>query len=101
MTGQCGHETDIDIDKDIDKEKDIDKKRRRFTPPTVEDVRLYCIERRNNVDAGRFWDFYQAKGWMVGKNQMRDWQAAVRTWEKGANGIKIKDDGDHSLDDIL
>ena len=106
MTGQPSQDTDIDIDidKDIDKEKSIEKSRR-FVPPSVEDVRSYCIERRNNVDAGQFWDFYQAKGWMVGKNHMKDWRAAVRTWEKnrrtGANGIKITDEKDDPLDGIL
>lgn len=54
---------------------------RRFIPPTVDEVRLFCIERRNNVDAQRFVDFYTAKGWKVGKNPMVDWKAAVRTWE--------------------
>lgn len=56
----------------------------RFTPPTIEEVISYCQERRNNVDATRFINFYEMKGWMVGKNKMKDWKAAVRTWE----GIK-------------
>lgn len=54
----------------------------RFTPPTLEEVQAYCIERGNNVDAERFIDFYSSKGWMVGKNKMKDWKAAVRNWEK-------------------
>ena len=54
----------------------------RFTPPAVDEVRDYCRERGNSVDAERFVDFYAAKGWMVGKNRMKDWKAAVRTWEK-------------------
>lgn len=54
----------------------------RFTPPDVNEVRAYCIERNNNVDAEAFVDFYQSKGWMVGKNKMKDWKAAVRSWEK-------------------
>lgn len=54
----------------------------RFTPPSVDEVRDYCRERGNSVDAERFVDFYAAKGWMVGKNRMKDWKAAVRTWEK-------------------
>ena len=53
-----------------------------FTPPTVEEVRTYCIERGNQVDPERFVDFYECKNWFVGKNKMRDWKAAVRTWEK-------------------
>lgn len=56
----------------------------RFKPPTVEEVRAYCIERKNNIDANRFVDFYTANGWMVGKNKMKDWKAAVRTWERNS-----------------
>lgn len=62
-------------------------KNTRFIPPTVEEVMAYCKERKNNVDAERFVDFYTAKGWMVGKNKMKDWKSAVRTWERsGQNG---------------
>jgi predicted phage replisome organizer len=76
--------------KDIYKEKEKDKdiliiesgKSTRFTPPTLEEVQAYCIERGNNVDAERFIDFYSSKGWMVGKNKMKDWKAAVRNWER-------------------
>ena len=53
-----------------------------FVKPTVDEVRAYCIERNNTVDAESFIDFYESKGWMVGKNKMKDWKAAVRTWEK-------------------
>ena len=60
-------------------------KRKQFKPPTVEEVRDYCYERNNNVDAESFVDFYESKGWMVGKNKMKDWKAAVRTWEKDRN----------------
>ena len=77
-----------------------------FTPPTLEDVQAYCQERGNNVDAERFIDFYTSKGWMVGKNPMKDWKACVRTWEKsskkvGANGVKLADETDDILDGIL
>jgi len=54
----------------------------RFLPPTVEQVREYCTERINNVDAERFVDHYESNGWMVGKTKMKNWRAAVRTWEK-------------------
>ena len=70
-------------DKDKEKEKEKNKKTiKRFTPPTVEEVRSYCNERGNNVDPQTFVDFYEAKGWMVGSNHMKDWRACVRTWEK-------------------
>lgn len=53
-----------------------------FIPPNVIEVRAYCNERKNHVDPQRFVDFYTSKGWMVGKTKMKDWRAAVRTWEK-------------------
>ena len=57
------------------------KKSSRFTPPTVDEVAVYCRERGNNVDPQRFVDFYEAKGWMIGKNKMKNWKKAVNTWE--------------------
>lgn len=51
-------------------------------PPTVEMIQTYCNERHNTVDAEKFYDFYESKNWYIGKNKMRDWQAAVRTWER-------------------
>jgi len=53
----------------------------KFTPPDIEDVKVYCKERKNSVDAEKWYNFYSAKGWMIGKNKMKDWKAAVRTWE--------------------
>nr|DAE29740.1 MAG TPA: replisome organizer [virus sp. ctyMK1] len=53
-----------------------------FKPPTAEEVKAYCIERGNNVDVDAFIDFYESKGWYVGKNKMKDWKAAVRNWER-------------------
>ena len=57
-------------------------KRPRFLPPTAEEVADYCRERGSSVDPQTFADFYASKGWMVGSAHMRDWRAAVRTWEK-------------------
>lgn len=56
----------------------------RFTPPTVEEVQAYCESRSSVVDASAFVDFYSSKGWKVGPNTMKDWQAAVRTWERNS-----------------
>ena len=58
-------------------------KRKRFIPPTLEEVQAYCLERNNGIDAQTFIDFYESKGWMIGKNKMKDWKAAIRTWERG------------------
>lgn len=60
-------------------------KAKRFTPPTVDEVQAYCKERKNNIDAQRFVDYYTANGWHVGRNVMKDWKAAVRTWERSGN----------------
>lgn len=54
----------------------------KFTPPTVEEVKEYCSSRNNQINPQAFIDFYESKGWMIGKNKMKDWRAAIRTWEK-------------------
>jgi hypothetical protein len=65
------------------KESKVNKiKESKFIPPTLEEVIKYCQERKNKIDPKRFVDFYSAKGWMIGKNKMKDWRAAVRTWEQ-------------------
>lgn len=71
------------------KEKNIDTSR--FTPPTLEELTSYCKERNNSVDPQRFINFYESKGWMVGKNKMKDWKASVRTWELDKKDTKPKD----------
>ena len=98
-------EIEIEIDKEMDKEMDKDREietdkdtyrgresterradrppsARRFLPPSVDEVKAFCKERGSRVDAQRFVDFYTAKGWRIGKDPMKDWQAAVRTWEQ-------------------
>ena len=60
----------------------VNKKRIIFKPPTIEEIKDYCIERQNKVNAEKFISHYEANGWMVGKNKMKDWKAAVRTWEQ-------------------
>ena len=79
----CNGEKEIEKETEIEPEKSKKNVRApRFTPPTVEDVKAYCLERCNNVDAQRFVDHYTANGWKVGRNSMKDWKAAVRTWER-------------------
>lgn len=71
-------------EKEEQEEKTKTKKRvcSAFAPPTLEEVEAYCRERNNSVDAQRFFDYYTSNGWKVGKNPMKDWKAAVRTWER-------------------
>jgi len=54
----------------------------KFHKPSLEEIRDYCLERGNRVDPEQFYNFYEAKGWTIGKSPMRDWKASVRTWEK-------------------
>lgn len=82
---------EIELEKDIKIEKEIHSsakstttKRKRFEKPTLSEIKAYCIERNNNVDAQHFFDYYESNGWKVGKNSMKNWQAAVRTWEKNS-----------------
>ena len=83
---KCNTEIEKEIEKEIDTEiEDIksDKPtRKRFVPPTLEEVKAYCRERQNVVNAERFIDHYSSNGWKVGRNPMKDWKAAVRTWER-------------------
>ena len=82
------------VDVDVYVDAKASKGNRRFAPPTTEDVRKYIAEKGYDVDAERFVDFYASKNWMVGKNKMSDWKAAVRNWarsqrkESTANGPK-------------
>ena len=63
-------------------EKAPRKKQQRFIPPTVREVEDYCTEKRfHNISPEMFVTFYEAKGWLIGKNKMKSWQAAVRQWD--------------------
>lgn len=53
-----------------------------FTPPTLEEVTAYCMERNNGLDPQKFIDYYTAIDWHIGKNKMKDWKATIRTWER-------------------
>jgi len=64
---------------------DNNKESRNFVPPSIQEVTNYCIERKNSVNPQKFVDFYESKGWLIGKNKMKSWQAAVRTWEGREN----------------
>ena len=75
-------ETTETNNKNMNKNKNMkENKRGGFAPPTLSEVQAYCKERNNNIDAETFVNFYQSKDWYVGKNKMKDWKAAVRTWE--------------------
>ena len=80
VSGECQHRLGkdrLEIGKDSTK---VDKPR--FAPPALDDVKAYCSERKNTVDPEHWYSYYEANGWMVGRNKMKDWKASVRTWEK-------------------
>lgn len=119
--------TPIEKEKEIETEKKRERETRaRFVPPTVKEVAAYCRQRGNRIDPERFVDYYTANGWLVGKNRMKDWRAAVRSWENNGlargspgrgvgpgkrflppgavlspNGIPILPDGENDLEGIL
>lgn len=85
---------------------------KRFSPPSVDEVREYCRERNNGIDPEHFIDYYTARNWELSKGRkVKDWKACIRTWERngfskpknkvGANGVKITDEQEDILDDIL
>ena len=84
--------------------------RKRFSPPSLDEVALYCAERNNQVNPEKWYDYYSANGWKVGKNSMKDWKAAVRLWENQLNSsafsstfssaISSHDDVQKCADDI-
>lgn len=92
------------VEKPVENSKPVEKPKpkKRFVPPTVEEVAAYCAERQNGVNPQRFVDFYTANGWTQGKGKpIKDWQAAVRTWEQRdgysqARGMPMQQQPTHS-----
>ncbi|EHQ41513.1 Uncharacterised protein [Myroides odoratus] len=81
---------------ELEAEESFQKKvarKTRFSKPTVEEIHEYCFERNNGIDAQRFFDHYESNGWMVGKTKMKDWKAAVRTWERNSNNKNQNQNG--------
>ena len=77
------------LSKDKYKENNnTNSQKEKFKKPTLEEIKKYCLERKNSINPIQFFDFYESKGWLIGKNPMKDWQAAIRTWEQ--NQAKYK-----------
>ena len=79
---QVDGQVDCQVDKQVDCQVVDKDNNKRFKKPLIEEINNYCRERNNRVDPERFFDFYESKGWKVGNQPMKDWKAAVRTWEK-------------------
>lgn len=84
MLPECYPEKDIEKELDTELEKEKESKRKRFTPPSVDEVREYCNEINATISPDAFVDYYAAQGWIYGKSgkQMKDWKAAVRNWQR-------------------
>ena len=80
----------ITVDVDHPEAKTTTIKEKVFIKPTLEEIQNYCLERKNNVNPEQFYDFYESKGWFVGKSKMKDWRSAVRTWERNSFPTKQK-----------
>ena len=80
--GTSVQHTNNENNKDININSLYKKSGTHFKKPSLEEIRSYCMERGNKVDPEQFYNFYESKGWMVGKSPMKDWRASVRTWEK-------------------
>ena len=73
--------------------KDPIKNNARFIKPSVEEIKEYCENRGNGINSQVFYDYYESKGWMIGRSPMKNWQAAVRTWESRNNDTVKKSEG--------
>lgn len=91
LTDCIGHSDECSDQKSLPKKT----KAKRFVPPTVAEATAYCQERGNRLNPEAFVDYYASKGWMVGKNPMRGWKAAVRTWERKDNPAPATPKDDH------
>ena len=87
---KCPLEIEIEKEIDIEIKKENNIKEKKFKKPSIDEVKEYCTSRNNNIDAEHFIDYYNSNGWKVGKNSMKDWKAAVRTWERRNNGGNVK-----------
>lgn len=99
MTADCQSESNKNPNIESNKNTNTNM---RFAPPALEEVEAYCKERGNSVSAQHFVDYYSSNGWKVGKNPMKDWKAAVRTWERNGfdkpKNAPSMDYGDRSAD---
>ena len=69
----------------LSKDKHINNKGTSFKKPELNDIKEYCLKRNNGIDSETFFDFYESKNWLIGKNKMKNWKACIRTWEKRQN----------------
>ncbi len=90
---QANSEVEYEYENEVENnngKESLREKPKTFSIPTIDEISTYCQERQNTVNPQKFFDFYEGKGWMVGKNKMKDWKACVRTWEDNSSNNKTK-----------
>jgi uncharacterized protein YdaU (DUF1376 family) len=87
---QANSENENENENEVEYDKEKKSEKKQFKVPSVEEVREYCRSRGNSVNPESFVNHYESKGWYIGKNKMKDWKAAVRTWEQRQNQNKLK-----------
>ena len=90
-----------EINKENNKEKRLSNdnpKKNRFVKPTVEQIDDYIREKELDFDAEKFYDYYESKGWMIGKNHMKDWKAACRTWQHNIKSQESKEEKEEAVE---
>jgi hypothetical protein len=92
-------DTVYDLDS-IDLSLNTKTKDKRFVKPSVEEVKEYCKEKRNNIDGEAFWHFYESKGWKIGKEPMKSWKSAMVTWEKKRKETTPKNEAKQQLEEL-
>lgn len=94
-------EAQVRLGKVIDRDSNIEDKTKRFVKPSIEEIAAYCKKNNYNVDAERFYDYYESKGWKIGKNSMKDWKAAIRTWVRNNKpDFSLKDSNGNDIEAI-
>jgi hypothetical protein len=99
-----GYEYPIDRVSEESTKKTKKRESKPFKKPTVEEIKAYCCERNNQIDAERFYDHYESNGWKVGKTSMKDWKATVRNWERNGysgSGKKTATCGDNKTQEFM
>lgn len=104
IPGSLDSDSDSDSDNKNNKKKEISSdisKKKNFQKPILEEIKTYCLERKNNIDPEKWLDYYESNGWKVGKNPMKDWKAVIRNWERNSNSGNKSENHSNSLEDNL
>jgi hypothetical protein len=89
----------VNVNDNVSVIKTNTEKSKRFIPPTLQEVENYCFDRMNNISPQHFIDHYTSNGWLVGKNKMKDWQSAIRNWERTNKQFNNNQNGTTKIND--